>query len=254
MKQGLFATALFALLHGVSGQNCCDVTGANAIPADDSWSVIAVMFSPYEFTSNASYCDRVEARLVFENGTFVELQKRDFLSSHPEEQPFKRNMNDIVLPDGYDSITVIARDNIYGYCGQPLVLDLSADMETSVTLAPALYSTRGPTIVGSSSPVSAPPVMTPVSASPVMTPVSSAPVVVGEESSLPSMTPSAIPSDVPSFFPSESPSLETTNGDGVTPPPTAAPTKAPTTRASGAAMMGAGATTFCAVTALFYLL
>jgi len=241
-----FAAAVLALLLGVSraAYNCCDIISLQATELTSvGWNIVPVMFSPYEASTTEHYCNRVEIRSVAANGTYVVLGKRDMLYAHPNEQPFERAVGSIVLPDGTDTITAIASDSMYGFCGRSLSLTISGSTPTGVTAPPAMPvapTTASPVTVG---PGSAPTSLPTPDATFISTGASvpiAAPTVggsTGDSSLLPSAIPSDIPSFTPSNTPSEVPSLKSPSS------PVASKAPSPTSSAAGygffAAALGA---------------
>lgn len=239
MKQTSFATAVLALLLGVSGAeyNCCDIVELEAIELTaDGWEILPHMFAPYEVTTTEHFCNRVEIRSVFANDTYVLLGKRDILYSHPNEQPFARSVGSVVLPEGTDTITAIASDSKYGFCGRSLSLTLSGDTPTVVSIgptSPVAPTTASPVTVGPGSvPTSLPtPDATFISTGAA---APTAPPTEGGSAAESSSLPSAIPSDVPSFTPSSIPSEDPTRKS-----PVASKAPSPTSSATGYGLFAA---------------
>lgn len=208
MKQTLFAAAAFALtgLHGVSGvYTCCDVIGLSAEELkDDGWVVAPLMLSAYEkLTSEEHYCNLVEIRS--EDGTV--LGSRELQTAHPDEQPFSRRIGEIVLPAGTDTITAIASDSKYGFCGRSLSLKISGNAPAGISSPPII---RAPV-----APITAAPITVGPGTVPTMVAVPTSGGAAGNASGLPSTT----PSDMPSFIPSDIPSADSSPdaGEGMIP-------------------------------------
>jgi hypothetical protein len=205
MKFSLAVLAL-ACYNQVSAQeNCCDVIelAAGGKASDGSWTVTPTLYSPYEVTMSATqFCDFVEIRSAIVGTNYTVLGKRIFENPHPEEQPFSRDINAVLLPGGTNTITAVGHDSVNGYCGETLTLTLEGDVPTVISAPPAAPSASVPvgTMVTST--------IAPLSAAPA----SSFPVATSNTglSELPSSTPSALPSsldvDSPSSVPSWSPS------------------------------------------------
>lgn len=246
MKPSLFAAAL-ALLLGVSGAqyNCCDIIAVEATElAADGWVILPYMFSPYERTTTEHFCNRVEILSVFPNGTSVLLGKRDIENPHPDEQPFSRSVGSVVLPEGTDTITALASDSKYGFCGRNLSLTISGTTPTGITAPPAMPSpvapitakpvTVGPGTVPTLLPTPDVTVISTGKEAPIAPPTSAG--SAGDESSFPSMS----PSDIPSLTPSDTPSSESSPVSSSSPAGTKAPTRTSSAAGYGfAAALGA---------------
>jgi hypothetical protein len=66
------------------------------------------------------YADRFE--ILTDSGEIVAT--RTLLHPHTEEQPFRRSLTGVVLPPGTATVTVRAHDNVDGYGGKVMKVDL----------------------------------------------------------------------------------------------------------------------------------
>jgi hypothetical protein len=53
-----------------------------------------------------------------------EIERRVLAHPHETEQPFTRSLSGITIPDDIDKIIVEAHDNVHGYGGQVIIVDL----------------------------------------------------------------------------------------------------------------------------------
>ncbi len=52
------------------------------------------------------------------------LGTRVLAHPHVEEQPFTRSQSGIGIPDGVETVTVVARDSEAGFCGEPQEVEI----------------------------------------------------------------------------------------------------------------------------------
>ena len=96
-----------------------DVIGATAEQAaDGSWTISATLSSPYD--SPERYADAW--RVVGPDGEVYGV--RELLHDHAAEQPFTRSQSGIAIPDAVSTVTVEGRDQVSGWGGATLQLDL----------------------------------------------------------------------------------------------------------------------------------
>ncbi len=56
-----------------------------------------------------------------------EIARRVLTHPHENEQPFTRSLGGIIISNGIDKVIVEAHDNVHGYGGQTMVVDLKTD-------------------------------------------------------------------------------------------------------------------------------
>lgn len=66
------------------------------------------------------YADRFE--VLAPDGTVLGV--RELLHPHVEEQPFTRTLNGVVIEPSIDTVTVRAHDNVHGYGGKAIEVEL----------------------------------------------------------------------------------------------------------------------------------
>ena len=67
-------------------------------------------------TGEEKYADLWEVRAP--DGTV--LGRRVLTHPHVDEQPFTRSQGGIIIPDAVTEVTIVARDTVEGFCGEPL--------------------------------------------------------------------------------------------------------------------------------------
>ena len=55
------------------------------------------------------------------------LATRELAHPHENEQPFKRSLRDVRIPDGVDEVVVRANDSVHGYGGKTMTVTLRRD-------------------------------------------------------------------------------------------------------------------------------
>lgn len=96
-----------------------DVVGATAQQAaDGTWTFSATLSSPYD--SPDRYADAW--RVVGPDGTVYGI--RELLHDHAAEQPFTRSQSGIVIPDEVTTVVVEGRDQISGWGGATVEVEL----------------------------------------------------------------------------------------------------------------------------------
>ena len=96
-----------------------DVVGASAsLAADGSWTFQATLSSPYDTPER--YADAW--RVVGPDDEVYGI--RELAHDHANEQPFTRSQSGIVIPDGVDVVTVEGRDQVSGWGGATVEVEL----------------------------------------------------------------------------------------------------------------------------------
>ena len=97
-----------------------DVIRANASRADDdTWAFAVTLSSPYD--SPERYADAW--RVLSPDGT--ELGVRILAHDHGSEQPFTRSLTGIEVPAGVTVVTIEGRDQVSGWGGATIEVELS---------------------------------------------------------------------------------------------------------------------------------
>ena len=105
--------------RAADGELYPDVIAATATrDADGTWQVTATLSSPYD--SAERYADAW--RVLAPNGT--ELGIRELTHDHAGEQPFTRSLAGVEIPAGVDVVTVEGRDQISGWGGTTVDVEL----------------------------------------------------------------------------------------------------------------------------------
>ena len=105
--------------RAADGELYPDVIAATATrDADGSWQVTATLSSPYD--SAERYADAW--RVLAPDGT--ELGIRELTHDHAGEQPFTRSLAGVAIPAGVDVVTVEGRDQISGWGGTTVDVEL----------------------------------------------------------------------------------------------------------------------------------
>jgi len=99
-----------------------DILAAQATPeGDGAWRFDVTVSSPYDTPER--YADAW--RVVGPDGT--EFGIRVLTHDHASEQPFTRSQNGIIIPDDVTTVTIEGRDQVNGWGGGTLVVDLTAE-------------------------------------------------------------------------------------------------------------------------------
>ncbi len=96
-----------------------DVIAATAtMSGEGTWLFSATVSSPYD--SPERYADAW--RVLAPDGT--ELGARELAHDHASEQPFTRTLSGVVVPAGVDVVTVEGRDQVNGWGGATVEVEL----------------------------------------------------------------------------------------------------------------------------------
>ena len=97
-----------------------DVVDASATfdAGSGTWAFSVTLSSPYDTPQR--YADAW--RVIAPDGT--ELGVRELLHDHANEQPFTRRLDGVAIPEGIDVVTVQGRDQINGYGGATVAVEL----------------------------------------------------------------------------------------------------------------------------------
>ena len=108
-----------ATTEAQSEQRFPDVVAANATQADDgSWTFAVTLSSPYDTPDRYADSWRVK-------GTDGTVYGERFLThDHANEQPFTRSQSGIEIPDTVEAVVIEGRDQVYGWGGTTLTLEL----------------------------------------------------------------------------------------------------------------------------------
>jgi hypothetical protein len=93
-------------------EGCADVVHAEVERTGEAYMVSATVRSAD--TGWDRYAD--EWRVLTPDGAV--LGTRILTHPHVDEQPFTRSLSNVEIPDGVESVKVLARDSVVGYCGQ----------------------------------------------------------------------------------------------------------------------------------------
>jgi len=124
----------FELIMEVVGDDeCAHVIDATAEQDEDgSWTFSVTVLS--DDTGWDKYADLWELRDPLTGDV---LDSRMLLHPHETEQPFKRSLSGVEIPEGTDTVVIAARDSVVGFCGTEFTLDLSTDDPTPNMTTPA---------------------------------------------------------------------------------------------------------------------
>lgn len=86
--------------------------------ADGTYEFSVTLSSPYDTPQRYADAWRIRDR----DGTVYGV--RELLHDHGGEQPFTRSLNGVEIPDGVTSVVVEGRDQVNGWGGTTLELDL----------------------------------------------------------------------------------------------------------------------------------
>lgn len=95
-----------------------DVIGVEVRPGAGVYSFDVTISSPYDTAQR--YADAF--RLIGDDGTVYGI--RELLHDHANEQPFTRSLGGVEIPDTVRTVTIEARDQVYGWGGETIVVDL----------------------------------------------------------------------------------------------------------------------------------
>ena len=98
-----------------------DVLAATAERSGDTWTVSATLSSPYDTPER--YADAW--RIVGPDGTVYGV--RELAHDHQNEQPFTRSLSGVEIPDSVTVVTVEGRDQLSGWGGA--TVDVQLDRE-----------------------------------------------------------------------------------------------------------------------------
>ncbi|CAN5775295.1 hypothetical protein BH23ACT5_BH23ACT5_23590 [soil metagenome] len=104
-----------------SAQGCAHVIEATIEPDGDGRFTVSATVSSAD-QGEEKYADRWEVRSA--DGEV--LATRVLTHPHVDEQPFTRSLPGVEIPTGAGEVTIAARDNVEGFCGDVLTLDLPA--------------------------------------------------------------------------------------------------------------------------------
>lgn len=97
-----------------------DVLEATASAGDDgTWTIATTLSSPYDTPER--YADAW--RVLGPDGT--EYGVRVLTHDHADEQPFTRSMSGIEIPDDVTQVTIEGRDQVSGWGGATVTIDLT---------------------------------------------------------------------------------------------------------------------------------
>ncbi len=98
-----------------------DVVGATASQdGDGSWTFSATLSSPYDTPER--YADAW--RVLGPDGEVYGI--RELTHDHASEQPFTRQQSGIIIPDGVTTVTVEGRDQVSGWGGATVEVELGS--------------------------------------------------------------------------------------------------------------------------------
>ncbi|MEQ9122063.1 MAG: hypothetical protein RIM80_05800 [Alphaproteobacteria bacterium] len=110
---------VLAVLPSVATAGEADVIDATARQAaDGTWTITATV--RHEDEGWVHFADAFEA--LAPDGTVLGV--RTLAHPHVDEQPFTRSLTGVVIPAEIKSIRVRAHDNVHGYRGAELTVDL----------------------------------------------------------------------------------------------------------------------------------
>jgi hypothetical protein len=95
-----------------------DVIEASASQVGSSYSFDVTISSPYD--SPDRYADAW--RIIGDDGQVYGV--RELTHDHANEQPFTRSLSGVAIPESVGSITIQARDLVYGWGGETFELTL----------------------------------------------------------------------------------------------------------------------------------
>ncbi|HXV70783.1 MAG TPA: N-acetylmuramoyl-L-alanine amidase [Acidimicrobiia bacterium] len=95
-----------------------DVIAVDVRQGSDTYNFEVTISSPYD--SPERYADAF--RVVGDDGRVYAV--RELLHDHSGEQPFTRSLGPVGIPEGVESVTIEARDLVYGWGGETLQVEL----------------------------------------------------------------------------------------------------------------------------------
>lgn len=95
-----------------------DIVDVSVSANGSSYNFVVTMSSPYD--SPQRYADAW--RVIGDNGEVYGV--RELLHDHANEQPFTRSLEGVEIPDGVSSVTVQGRDQVYGWGGGVVEVNL----------------------------------------------------------------------------------------------------------------------------------
>lgn len=95
-----------------------DVIGVEVTAGAESHSFDVTISSPYDTPER--YADAF--RVVGDDGTVYGI--RELLHDHANEQPFTRSLGGVEIPDTVETVTIEGRDQVYGWGGETIEVDL----------------------------------------------------------------------------------------------------------------------------------
>lgn len=125
---GLVEGRIFRPNQGVGQDQCVDVDLENDLYPDvigvevrqgtETLSFEATISSPYDTPDR--YADAF--RIVGDDGIVYGV--RELVHDHANEQPFTRSLGGVEIPETVQSVTIEARDQVYGWGGETVEIDL----------------------------------------------------------------------------------------------------------------------------------
>ena len=94
------------------------IAGTATMSGEGSWLISATVSSPYD--SPGRYADAW--RVLAPDGT--ELGIRELAHDHASEQPFTRTLSGVLVPAGVDVVTIEGRDQVNGWGGATVEVEL----------------------------------------------------------------------------------------------------------------------------------
>lgn len=95
-----------------------DVIGVEVAVEGGAHSFSVTISSPYDTAER--YADAF--RVVGDDGVVYGI--RELLHDHASEQPFTRSLGGVEIPDTVETVTIEARDQVYGWGGETIAVDL----------------------------------------------------------------------------------------------------------------------------------
>ena len=111
------ATALALAMPALAGDT--QIVDAKATKSGSTWRFDVTL--KHDDTGWDHYADAW--RVVAPDGTV--LGTRTLYHPHVEEQPFTRSLAGVAIPAGIKSVNIEARDNVHGWSGKTVKVDLN---------------------------------------------------------------------------------------------------------------------------------